>query len=217
MVISREARNTVAGMLRQLRRRYPDATCSLDFGDPLELLVASILSAQCTDKRVNLVTEDLFRKYRRAEDYARAGLGQLEGQIRSTGFFRNKARNIRDCCRVLVEQYEGLVPQELDRLVELPGIGRKTANVILGTAFGICSGVVVDTHVARLSRRLGLTRQKDPVKIERDLMEQIPKKEWIRFSHRMVLHGRRVCTARKPHCDDCPLASLCPRIGVEAK
>ena len=210
-----DAKKHAAAVVRLLARHYPDATCSLNFQTPLELLVATILSAQCTDERVNLVSKDLFRKYRSAADYARLPVADLEKDIQSTGFFRNKAKSIQNCCRLLVEQYDGQVPQNLDQLVELPGIGRKTANVILGTAFGIASGVVVDTHVTRLSRRLGLSQQKDAEKIEKDLMEVIPNKEWIAFSHRMIQHGRRVCVARKPQCDACPFRTICPKVGVE--
>jgi len=200
--------------VKALRREYPEAACALEFRTPLELLIATILSAQCTDERVNRVTKDLFRKYRSAADYARAPSDQLERDIQSTGFFRNKAKSIRGCCRVLEEQHGGEVPRQIEVLVGLPGIGRKTANVVLGTAYGIASGVVVDTHVIRVSRRLGLTAQKDPVKIERDLMELVPQSEWVDFSHRVIHHGRRVCVARKPKCGDCPLRPLCPRIGV---
>ncbi|MFH1269341.1 MAG: endonuclease III [Planctomycetota bacterium] len=214
MVVSQESERHAARVVKELRRRYPDAECSLDFRSPLELLVATILSAQCTDERVNLVTRDLFKKYRSAADYARARPSQLEKDIKSTGFYRNKAKSIRGCCQALVEEYDDELPREIEVLVRLPGIGRKTANVVLGTAFGIASGVVVDTHVARLSRRLGLTDEKDAVKIERDLMEKIPKKDWITFSHQMIQHGRRICTARKPECDECPMASFCPRNGV---
>jgi endonuclease-3 len=214
MVAPTEAKQQAARVVRGLRRAYPDAACALRFSSPLELLVATILSAQCTDVRVNEVTKSLFRKYRSAADYARAPLSELESEIKSTGFFRNKARNIQACCQVLAEKYGGEVPQDMEALVQLPGIGRKTASVVLGTAFGVASGVVVDTHVIRLSRRLGLTTQKDPEKIERDLMEQIPRKEWINFSHRMIHHGRQICIARKPKCDACPLGEFCPRIGV---
>jgi endonuclease-3 len=214
MVASPEVKRHAARVTRQLRRHYPHATCGLDFRNPLELLVATILSAQCTDERVNLVTKDLFPKYRSAADYARARQSRLEREINSTGFFRNKAKSIRACCQVLLERYDGQPPQDIDALVQLPGIGRKTANVVLGTAFGIASGIVVDTHVARLSRRLRLTENKDPNKIEQDLMEQIPRKQWVTFSHQMIDHGRRVCRARKPKCDECPMASFCPRIGV---
>lgn len=201
-------------IVRLLSRQYPDATCSLDFTTPLELLVATILSAQCTDERVNRVTKDLFLKYRSAADYAASDPEELERAIQSTGFFRNKAKSIRACCQILADEHGGRVPADLESLVALPGIGRKTANVILGTAFGLPSGVVVDTHVGRLSRRLGLTAQKDAVKVERDLMEQVQEAEWIAFSHRMIQLGRQVCTARKPKCDECPLKKVCPKIGV---
>lgn len=214
MAPTAEVRRRAHTTVRILARCYPDATCSLEFTTPLELLVATILSAQCTDERVNMVTGRLFRKYRSTGDYATASLADLEQDIQSTGFFRNKAKNIRNCCRQLLEKHGGQVPQDLDALVTLPGIGRKTANVILGTAYGIPSGVVVDTHVARLSRRLGLTTHKDAVKIEQDLIEQIPKKEWIAFSHRMIQLGRRVCSARRPKCDACPMGEICPRVGV---
>lgn len=210
-----DAKRHAAQVVRRLGRQYPDATCSLDFQTPLELLVATILSAQCTDDRVNRVTKGLFRKYPTAAHYASAPLSGLERDIRSTGFFRNKARHIKDCCQVLVEKYDGKVPNQIEKLTELPGIGRKTANVVLGTAFAVASGVVVDTHVARVSRRSGLTQQKDPEKIERDLMELVPKREWIALGHRMIQHGRRCCTARKPNCPGCPLLEICPRIGVD--
>ena len=203
-----------AAVARRLRAHYPAATCALNFQTPLELLIATILSAQCTDVRVNLVTKDLFRKYRTAADYAAARLPTLEREIQSTGFFRNKARNIKACCKALADEYNGQVPQDLDALVALPGVGRKTANVVLGTAFGLATGVVVDTHVTRISRRLGLTEHTDPVKIEQDLMELLPRKEWIDFSHRMIHHGRQICIARRPKCDVCPLNDICPRIGV---
>ncbi|MBN2021669.1 MAG: endonuclease III [Pirellulales bacterium] len=215
MAVTAQGRTHAAQIVRQLARAYPDATCSLDFRTPLELLVATILSAQCTDQRVNKVTPGLFKKYPSAADYATAPIAALERDVQSTGFFRNKAKNIQGCCRALVEQYDGQVPRDIDALVALPGIGRKTANVILGTAFGIASGVVVDTHVGRLSRRMGLTDQKDPVRVEQDLMARIPQKEWVVFSHRMIRLGRDYCTARKPKCDVCPLADACPRIGVE--
>jgi endonuclease-3 len=197
-----------------LRREYPDAHCSLDYRTPLELLIATILSAQCTDVRVNLVTPGLFRHYRSAQDFAQAPTAKLEQEIKSTGFFRNKAKSIQGCCRKLVDDYGGQVPQELDQLVQLPGVGRKTANVVLGSGFGIPSGVVVDTHVTRLAQRLGLTTATDAVKIEQDLMQQLPKKEWIGFSHRLIWHGRQVCVARKPRCSACVLSKVCPRIGV---
>lgn len=217
MIASAQAKQQAAKVVRTLRRAYPDASCALEFRNPLELLIATILSAQCTDVRVNQVTRDLFRKYPAAADYAAAPLAELEQDIKPTGFYRNKAKNIKTCCEILAREYGGEVPPDLETLVRLPGIGRKTASVVLGTAFDIPSGVVVDTHVARLSRRLGLTDHKDPAKIERDLIEQLPRKEWIDFSHRMIHHGRRVCTARKPKCDECPLGPICPRIGVAAK
>lgn len=201
-------------ILSSLAAEYPDATCSLNFQSPLELLIATILSAQCTDERVNQVTKSLFQKYRSARDYASVPLSELESDIQSTGFYRNKAKSIRACCERLDREFGGKVPPDMDALVELPGVGRKTANVVLGTAFGIPSGIVVDTHVARISRRLGLTDQNDPVKIEQDLMTIIPQSEWIAFSHRMIQHGRRYCQAKKPNCRDCPLADPCPKIGV---
>jgi endonuclease III len=209
------AKRHSATVIGRLRRQYPDANCSLDFRTPLELLVATILSAQCTDERVNQVTKTLFGKFSTAGHYARAPLTELEREIQSTGFFHNKAKSIQNCCRILVEKYRGEVPQDLEKLVELPGVGRKTANVVLGTAFAVASGIVVDTHVARVSRRLGLTGQKDPEKIEKDLMELVPRKDWIAFSHRMIQHGRRVCAAKKPRCEACPLNDICPKVGVE--
>ncbi len=200
-------------IVRLLAKLYPDAHCALNFANPLQLLIATILSAQCTDKRVNLVTPALFRKYPDAAAFAAAEPRELEQAIASTGFFRNKARNIIACCRQIMERHDGQVPGTLDELVELPGVGRKTANVILGDAFGV-PGITVDTHVGRLSRRLGLTTHTDPVKVERDLMRLIPRKEWTPFSHRMIFHGRQVCFARKPNCPGCGLAAVCPRVGV---
>jgi endonuclease-3 len=200
-------------VLRELARLYPDAHCALNFTNPLELLVATILSAQCTDVRVNLVTPALFARYRDAAAFAKADPAELEALIQSTGFFRNKARNLMACCRRLVEEHGGEVPSTMEQLVPLPGVGRKTANVILGTAFDT-PGITVDTHVGRLSRRLGLTEHSDPVKVERDLMALLPPKEWTMFSHRLIFHGRQVCHARKPDCAGCGLARLCPRVGV---
>ena len=208
------AKRHAAKIAERLAAAYPDAHCSLDFRSPVELLVATILSAQCTDVRVNQVTKTLFRKYPTAAAYAKAGQAEMERDIQSTGFFRNKAKNIRESCRALLEKYDGNVPKEMDSLVQLPGVGRKTANVVLGTAYGIAVGVVVDTHVARISRRLGWSTAKDPEKIERDLMALLAGKEWIARGHRLIQHGRRCCTARKPHCSACPLESLCPKIGV---
>ena len=178
-------------------------------------LVATILSAQCTDVRVNIVTEKLFKKYPAADHFANARLSLLEQDVRSTGFYRNKAKNIKACCQKLVDDYDGEVPQDIGLLVQLAGVGRKTASVVLGTAYGIASGVVVDTHVGRISRRLGLTGEKDAVKVERDLIAQLPKTQWIEFSHRMIHHGRAICDARKPKCDVCSMRKFCPRIGVK--
>jgi endonuclease-3 len=201
-------------VVRALGKDYPEASCSLQFETPLQLLIATILSAQCTDQRVNMVTAELFEKYPAAADFAVLRITTLERAIKSTGFFRNKAKNIKACCRELVDRYDGEVPADLDQLVQLAGVGRKTANVVLGNAFGIASGVVVDTHVTRISRRLGLTREHDAVKIEADLNALLPKKEWIDFSHRMIRHGRKVCVARKPRCEQCSMQRYCPQVGV---
>lgn len=195
---------------RALKKQYPVAQCALNHTTPLELLIATILSAQCTDERVNIVTSALFRKYRRCEDYLAVPQTELEQDINSVTFFRNKSKAIQQTCRIIIEKHGGEVPRVLEDLVELPGVGRKTANVVLGTAFGIPSGVVVDTHVGRLSRRLGLTANEQPEKVEADLMKIIPKKEWIGFSHRLILHGRQICKARKPDCAQCPVEKLCP-------
>jgi endonuclease-3 len=216
MAVTAQSKRHAAKVARRLRRDYPDVECALRHETPLQLLVATILSAQCTDARVNVVTDKLFRRYPTAADLARLPRNRLETAIQSTGFFRNKAKNIQACCQQLVEQYDGQVPADLDLLVQLPGIGRKTANVVLGTAFGLATGVVVDTHVARISRRLAMTTQTDAVKIERELMDQLPRKEWIDFSHRLIHHGRQVCRARNPRCDACGLEDICPRIGVSA-
>jgi endonuclease-3 len=198
-----------------LTKAYPDAHCELDFSNPLELLVATILSAQCTDKRVNLVTAQLFKKYRTAADYAQAAPAQFEREIQSTGFYRNKAKNILACCRAIVENHGGKVPGTMEELVALDGVGRKTANVVLGNAFGVNSGIVVDTHVARLAQRLGITSEKDPVKIEQDLMALVPREQWTLFSHLLIWHGRRRCYARNPDCPNCEVRDHCPRIGVK--
>ena len=200
---------------RGLAKLYPDAHCALHHENALQLLVATILSAQCTDTRVNLVTPALFARYPDAQAFADADPRELETAIQSTGFFRNKAKNIQACCKILVEKYGGNVPGTMEKLVPLPGVGRKTANVILGNAFGV-PGITVDTHVRRLSNRMGLTKHEDPHKIECDLMEIIPQKDWTMFSHRMIFHGRQVCFARKPNCEGCLLAKDCPKIGVEA-
>lgn len=193
-----------------LRRTYPDAHCELNFTNALELLIATILSAQCTDKQVNIVTADLFRKYRKAEDYAGASLEELEKDIQRIGLYRNKAKNIQGCCAQLVEKHGGAVPKTMEELVALPGVGRKTANVVLGNAFDIQEGVVVDTHVARLTQRLGLTRESTPEKIEADMMELVPRKDWAMFSHWIIWHGRRRCFARGPQCGECEVREMCP-------
>ncbi|RKY26806.1 MAG: endonuclease III [Planctomycetota bacterium] len=205
-----------AGQITEaLKQLYPQAGCSLNHANPLELLVATILSAQCTDERVNVVTKSLFEKYRTTRDYAQAPQEQFEEDIRSTGFYRNKTRNIRQASALLLEKFAGQVPQTMDELLTLPGVARKTANVILATAFGKCEGVVVDTHVIRLCDRLKLIdpkNRKKPEKIERDLMKLLPPSQWTIFSHLLIFHGRSLCTARKPNCQDCPLApkNLCP-------
>jgi endonuclease-3 len=206
-------RKIIAG----LQQVYPNAHCELNFSNPLELLIATILSAQCTDKRVNIVTKDLFKKYRSAADFASAPLPELEQLIKTAGFYRNKARNIQTCCRALVEKHGGEVPKTMEELIELGGVGRKTANVVLGNAFNINVGVVVDTHIARLSMRLGLTRETDPVKIELALMPLVPRDQWTLFSHLLIWHGRRRCFARNPDCPNCEVRSLCPRIGLKTK
>ena len=196
-----------------LQKAYPDAHCELNHSNPLELLVATILSAQCTDKRVNVVTVGLFKKYRTAADYAKANPTELEQDIKTTGFFRNKAKNIQACCRKLVERHGGQVPRSMEELTRLDGVGRKTANVVLGNAFGIQEGVVVDTHVARLSHRLGLNRQKDPEKVEQELVKLVPRELWTLFSHWLIWHGRRRCYARSPDCPNCEIQKLCPSAG----
>ena len=203
-------------ILAVLARTYPDAHCELDHANPLELLIATILSAQCTDKRVNIVTKELFRVCRTAADYHALPQEQLEEIIKTTGFFRAKARNIKACCASLLANHGGKVPRKMDELTALKGVGRKTANVVLGNAYGINEGVVVDTHVQRLSRRLGLTRANTPEKIEAELVQLIPRDKWALFSHWLIWHGRRRCFARKPDCAHCELASLCPRVGVAA-
>jgi endonuclease-3 len=205
-----DLKKTVREIIRKLKRAYPDAKCSLNHGNAFELLVATILSAQCTDERVNIVTADLFRKYQKPEDYLKVSARELEKDIRTTGFFRNKTKSIQGTAKLLIEQYHGRVPQTMDELLELPGVARKTANVVLGNAFEIRSGIVVDTHVTRLSHRLGLTQQKTAEKIEQDLIEIVPKKDWVMFSHLLIAHGRKVCKARNPLCSECVLEKLCP-------
>src|SRR5438093_8991496 len=205
----------VKKIIDRLRKAYPEAHCELDHTSPLELLIATILSAQCTDKRVNRVTAELFKKHRSAADFANAPLAELEQDIKTTGFFRNKAKNVQACCRKLVERHGGEVPKTMEELTHLDGVGRKTANVVLGNAFGVNVGVVVDTHVARLSQRLGLTRELAPEKIEQQLMVLVPQDEWTLFSHLLIWHGRRRCYARTPECPHCEIRALCPRIGVK--
>lgn len=202
-------------ILSVLKRVYPDAHCELNFETPLQLLVATILSAQCTDKRVNLVTAELFRKYRGAKDFADAPLAELEAAVKTTGFFRNKAKNLKACCAALVEKFGGEVPRTMDELHALAGVGRKTANVVLGNAFGLNVGVVVDTHVTRLSNRLGLAKGTDAVKLEKELMKLVPQNDWCLFSHWLIWHGRRRCAARKPDCVNCEIKKHCPQIGVK--
>jgi endonuclease-3 len=203
-------RQRVAQLVQTFPEVYPGARCELDFRNPLELLIATILSAQCTDKRVNMVTPALFAKYRSAKDYASASLAELEKAIKSTGFFRNKAKSIRGAMSAIVKLHQGKVPNTMDQLRALPGVGRKTANVVLGNAFGKNEGIVVDTHVARLSQRLRLTRNVDPEKIERDLMKMVPRQHWTDWSHWLIWHGRRRCFARKPDCSQCEVFRLCP-------
>src|SRR5436309_11857706 len=197
-------------IIRLLKRAYPNAKCSLNHSNAFELLIATILSAQCTDERVNIVTADLFRKYRRPEDYLKASSRELEKDIRTTGFFRNKTRSIQGTARMLTEQYDGQVPKSMDELLELPGVARKTANVVLGNAFDIHAGVVVDTHVSRLAHRLGLSKEKQPEKIEQDLIQLVPKKDWVVFPHLMIYHGRKICKARNPLCAECQIEKQCP-------
>jgi endonuclease-3 len=218
----RETKTATAARVQKiiagLKKAYPGAHCELDHASPLELLVATILSAQCTDKRVNLVTADLFKQYRSAADFARAPQAELEQAIKTTGFFRNKAKSLKACCQAIVEKHGGQVPRTMEELTRLGGVGRKTANVVLGNAFNMNYGVVVDTHVTRLSQRLGLTKETAPEKIEQDLMKLVTQEQWTMFSHWLIWHGRRRCYARNPDCSACEIKSLCPRRGVlEAK
>jgi len=205
-----ELKKRTRDVIRRLKRAYPGAKCSLNHSNPFELLVATILSAQCTDERVNLVTANLFRKYTKPEDYLKVAPRELEKDIQSTGFFRNKTKSIQGTSRMLAEQYHGEVPHTMDELLELPGVARKTANVVLGNAFDIKAGVVVDTHVTRLSHRLAFTEQKTAEKIEQDLIPIVPKKDWVIFPHLMIYHGRKICKARNPLCEECTIEKLCP-------
>lgn len=210
----RPARERIGPILEVLDEAYPVAECALNHENPLQLLVATILSAQCTDERVNIVTRDLFRRYRTAGDFANADPAELEQVIRPTGFFRNKTKSLIGMGKALVERHGGEVPRTMEELLKVPGAARKTSNVVLGTAYGIAVGVVVDTHVGRVSQRLGLTRHEDPVRIEADLMKLLPQDRWIRYSHQIIHHGRQICAARKPLCDICPLNDLCPSAEI---
>ena len=210
MSINPELKQRTRKIIAALKRAYPDAKCALNHTNAFELLIATILSAQCTDARVNIVTADLFRKYRKPEDYLKIAPTTLQKEIRTTGFFRNKAKSIQGTAKMLTEKFAGRVPQTMEEMLELPGVARKTANVVLGNAFGISSGVVVDTHVSRLSHRLGLSKQKQAEKIEKDLIELVPKKDWVIFPHLLIFHGRNVCKARNPQCDACVIEEFCP-------
>ena len=212
MIRDRAART--AEIIKRLKKAYPTAHCALNHTNAFELLIATILSAQCTDERVNIVTSTLFRKYRGPKDFADASQEELENDIRSTGFFRNKAKSIRAASQRILDEFGGIVPQTMDELLSLAGVARKTANVVLGNAFGIASGFVVDTHVSRLSQRLGLTKETTPEKIELDLQQLVPKKHWVMFSHWLIFHGRQICQARKPKCPECPLTDQCPSYSL---
>jgi endonuclease-3 len=208
-VEKKEAAEQVKKIWPILKKVYPDAKTALRFKNPLQLLISTILSAQCTDVRVNMVTKDLFKKYKSAVDWSKADIKQIESDIKSTGFYHNKAVSIKGCCTAIQNQYSGKVPDTMEKLVALPGVGRKTANVVLGNAFGV-PAIACDTHVIRLSRRLGLSQNSDPVKLEFDLAEIVPKADWTLFSHALILHGRNICKARKPDCDNCPISKYCP-------
>jgi endonuclease III len=209
-----DKKKQTAEVIKRLKKAYPDAHCALNHTNAFELLVATILSAQCTDDRVNIVTADLFRKYRKPQDYLDVSQEELAFDIKSINFFNNKTKSIRGASEKIIENFGGEVPKTMDELLTLNGVARKTANVVLGNAFGIASGVVVDTHVSRLSQRLGLTEETTPEKIEKDLAELVPKKDWVMFPHWLIYHGRRVCNARKPKCEGCVLENICPKIGV---
>ncbi len=200
----------VLKIIELLEKEHQDAKTALHYKNPLELLIATILSAQCTDKRVNMVTQKLFKKYKTARDYANADLKDLEADIRSTGFYRNKARNIKKCCQMLIEKFNSQVPKTTEEILKLPGVARKTANIVLSNAYGVIEGIAVDTHVRRLTQRLGLTKNDKPDKIEEDLMRSVPKKYWMRITDLLIFHGRRICTTRKPLCEKCILNKLCP-------
>jgi len=210
MAANLELKQKTRKIIAALKRAYPDAKCALNHSNAFELLIATILSAQCTDARVNIVTADLFRKYRKPEDYLKVSPTTIQKEIRTTGFFRNKAKSIQGTAKMLTEKFAGRVPQTMEEMLELPGVARKTANVVLGNAFGISSGVVVDTHVSRLSHRLGISKQKQAEKIEKDLIELVPKKDWVIFPHLLIFHGRNICKARNPQCEACVIEKFCP-------
>jgi endonuclease-3 len=205
-----EPKQRVAKIIELLEKQYPDAKTALNYSNPLEILVATMLSAQTTDERVNIVTQNLFKKYRTPEDYANVDIKELEQDIRSTGFYHNKARNLKKCCQILVEKYNSQVPKTMEELVELPGVARKTANIVLYNAYGITAGIAVDTHVSRVSQRLGLSEHEDPAKIEQDLMQITSKEKWMKLTDLLIFHGRQVCIARKPKCEICVLNKICP-------
>lgn len=208
--IANDTKTRAVKTIRLLEKEHSDAEIALTFKNPLELLISTILSAQCTDKRVNIVTKTLFKKYKTLEDYAKADIKELEQDIKSTGFYHNKARHIKKCCQMLIEKFDSQVPRTMEELLELPGVARKTANIVLSNVFGIVEGIAVDTHVRRLSERLGLTQNKNQDKIEQDLMKIVPKEMWMRFSDLLVFHGRRICMAKKPKCGECVLNKICP-------
>ncbi|MDH5437692.1 MAG: endonuclease III [Candidatus Bathyarchaeota archaeon] len=208
--MTRDNKTRALKIIELLEKEHPDAKIALNYTNPLELLVATILSAQCTDRRVNIVTKTLFKKYRKAEDYANADLEELEEHIRPTGFYKNKARNIKKCCQILVEKFNSKVPKTMEEMLELTGVARKTANIVLSNAYGVIEGIAVDTHVRRLARRLGLSEHENPNKIEGDLMKMVPKTHWKRVTDLLIFHGRRICVARKPKCGICVLNKLCP-------
>ena len=208
--ITNDIKTRALKTIRLLEKEHLDAEIALTFKNPLELLISTILSAKCTDKRVNIVTKTLFKKYKTLEDYAKADIKELELDIRSTGFYHNKARHIKKCCQMLIEKFGSQVPRTMEELLELPGVARKTANIVLSNVFGIVEGIAVDTHVRRLSERLGLTQNKNQDKIEQDLMKIVPKEMWMRFSDLLVFHGRRICMAKKPKCGECVLNKICP-------
>jgi len=210
----KSSKENIKVIIQKLKKEFPEAECSLNYTNALELLISTILSAQCTDERVNKVTPSLFKKYRSVHDYAKAKSADLEKDIKSTGFYRNKAKNIQGACRLMIEKFSGQVPDEMEDLLTLPGVARKTANVVLGNAFGKSEGIVVDTHVKRISQRLGLSSYDQPEKIEVDLMGLVPRSDWTVFSHLVIFHGRKTCQARKPLCESCILEPICPKIGI---